>query len=190
MMLKLLRKLWFIFSYFGYYLFARHLPESDLPYSFGSKYIRRFFAKGCFKKMGKNVNIEHGAFFASGREIEIGDNSGLGINCRVTGPLVIGNDVMMGPNVMIFTQNHKNDRTDIPMRLQTAPKQPVKIGDDVWIGANAIILPGVTIGNGAIIAAGSVVTKDVPDYAVVGGNPARIIKYRIEVARDEDSISN
>ena len=79
---------------------------------------------------------------------------------------------------MIFTQNHRNDDLTIPMRLQTAPKQKVTIGDDVWIGAGAIILPGVTIGNGVIVAAGAIVTKDVPDYAVVGGNPARVIRYR------------
>ncbi|HPD01680.1 MAG TPA: acyltransferase [Acetivibrio sp.] len=161
-----------------YYFFARHLPASDAPYSLGSKQIRRFLCKRIFKSAGKNINIEHGAFFASGREIEIGDNSGLGLNSRVTGPLKIGNDVMIGPDVMIFTQNHRNDRLDIPMRLQTDPKRPVVIEDDVWIAARAIILPGVTVHKGAIVGAGAVVTKDVPEYAVVGGNPARIIKYR------------
>jgi len=63
----------------------------------------------------------------------------------VNGPLKIGNDVMIGPDVMIFTQNHRHDRLDIPMRLQTDPKRPVVIEDDVWIGARVIILPGVTI---------------------------------------------
>jgi maltose O-acetyltransferase len=164
--------------YFGYYLFARHLPGSDLPYSLGSKYIRRFFAKGMLKSCGKGVNIEHGAFFGSGREIEIGDYSGIGLNCRISGPLKIGRDVMMAPGVMIFTQNHGADDISIPMRLQTAPKRGVVIGDNVWIGANALIMPGVTVGSGAIIAGGAVVTKDVPDFAIVGGNPARVIKYR------------
>ncbi len=166
--------------YIFYYCFARHLPCSDLPYSFFAKHIRRFFVRGMIDKCGKNVNIEHGAFLASGKGIEIGDNSGLGLNCRVTGPLKIGNDVMMGPSVMIFTQNHETQDLTIPMRLQTAPKFGVTIGDDVWLGANALIMPGVTIGNGCIIAAGAVVTKDVTDYAVVGGNPAKIIKMRTE----------
>jgi len=161
-----------------YYLIARHLPASDMPYSLGSKAIRAFLCRRIFKYTGRNVNIEHGAYFGSGKDIEIGDNSGLGFNCRVYGPLKIGNDVMMGPDVMIFTQNHETSRLDIPMRLQTAPKIPVEIGDDVWIGARAIILPGRKIGKGAIIGAGAVVTKDVPDYAVVGGNPAKIIKFR------------
>ncbi|MFZ5989690.1 MAG: acyltransferase [Bacillota bacterium] len=161
-----------------YYFIARHLPGSDAPYSLGSKHIRRFLCKRIFKRTGKNVNIEHGAFFASGKDIEIGDNSGIGLNCRVNGPLKIGNEVMMGPDVMIFTQNHRNDRLDIPMRLQTDPKRGVVIEDDVWLAARVIVLPGVTIHKGAIVGAGAVVTKDVPEYAVVGGNPARVIKYR------------
>lgn len=78
-----------------------------------------------------------------------------------------------------MTQNHETADTSIPMRLQTAPKLPVTIGDDVWIGANVIILPGIQVGKGAILAAGAVVTKDVPDYTVVGGNPARVLKMRI-----------
>jgi len=163
-----------------YYSLARHLPASDLPYSMGSKNIRRFICRRIFKKTGKNVNIEHGVFFASGRDIEIGDNSGLGLNSRIMGPLKIGNDVMMGPDVMIFTQNHETGRLDIPMRLQTAPKKSVVIEDDVWIAARAIILSGITIHKGAIIGAGAIVTKDVPEYAVIGGNPGRIIKYRYQ----------
>lgn len=173
-------KISFALSYVLYYFFARHLPGSDVPYSMGSKKIRAFFARRMLASVGKNVNIEHGAFFASGRDISIGDNSGLGINCRIAGPLTIGNDVMMAPNVSIYTQNHETENIYRPMRLQTAEKKKVTIGNDVWIGANAIILPGVTIGNGAIIAAGAVVTKDVPDFAVVGGNPAKIIKTRTQ----------
>jgi len=143
----------FALSYVMYYFWARHLPGSDVPYSMGSKKIRAFFAKRMFASMGKNVNIEHGAFFASGKDISIGDNSGLGLNCRVAGPLSIGNDVMMAPNVSIYTQNHETENIYRPMRLQTAEKKKVTIGNDVWIGANAIILPGVTVGSGAIIAA-------------------------------------
>jgi maltose O-acetyltransferase len=170
---------------FGYYIFARHLPGSSMPYSLGAKYIRRFFCKMIFKRMGRNVNIENGAFFSSGREIEIGDNSGLGQDCRVTGPLIIGNDVMMGPDVMIFTQNHGFDRLDIPMSKQTGEKRAVVIKDDVWIAARVIILPGITVNRGAILAAGAVVTKDVPEYAIVGGNPAKVLKFRNEEAKND-----
>ena len=162
-----------------YYFIARHLPSSDSLYSLGSKKIRYFICKGLFGKTGKNVNIEHGAFFGSGRDIEIDDFSGLGINCRVSGPLKIGMYCMMGPDVMIYTANHEIGRLDIPMVLQgETPKKRVVLEDDVWVGARAIILPGITIHKGAIIGAGAVVTKDVPPYAIVGGNPAKIIKYR------------
>jgi maltose O-acetyltransferase len=93
--------------------------------------------------------------------------------------LKVGKDVMMGPYVVIIGDNHRFDNLDLPMRLQgTQEYPPVRIGDDVWIGARAIILPGLTIGNGAIIGAGSVVTKDVPPYAICAGNPAKIIRYR------------
>lgn len=180
-----MRKILYYFGLAGYYLFARHLPGSSMPYSLGAKWIRRFFCRFIFKSMGKNVSIENGAFFSSGREIEIGDNSGLGLDCRVTGPLKIGNGVMMGPDVMIFTQNHETERMDIPMWKQTAPKKPVIIEDDVWIAARVIILPGVTVKKGSILAAGAVVTKDVPEYAVVGGNPAKVIKFRSAGVKDD-----
>lgn len=173
-------KIGYAFSYVMYYFVARHLPSSYAPYSLGSGKIRSFCAKRMFKSFGKNVNIEHGAFFGGGKEIEIGDNSAIGLNARIAGPLVIGNDVMMGPNVSIYTQNHETENIYKPMRLQTAPKEKVTIGNDCWIGANAVILPGVTIGNGVIVGAGAVVTKSVPDYAVVGGVPAKVIKMREE----------
>lgn len=165
-------------GYCLYYFIARHLPCSTVPYSLGSKHIRHFCARLMLDKCGSNVNIEHGAFLASGKGIEIGNNSGIGINCRVAGPLSIGDDVMIAPGVTIVTQNHEISDTTIPMRLQTAEKKKVTICDDVWIGANAIILPGVTIGRGSVVAGGAVVTKDVAPYTIVGGNPAKVIKSR------------
>ena len=86
---------------------------------------------------------------------------------------------MMGPRCTIYTNNHAFDRLDIPMCEQGYCKdKPVYIEDDVWIGGNVTILPGIRIGCGAIIGAGAIVTKDVPGYAIVGGNPAKVIKYR------------
>lgn len=162
-----------------YYFIARHLPGSDTLYSLGAKKIRYFLCKKLFAKMGKNVNIEHGAFFGKGNDIEIDDYSGLGINCRVSGPLKIGKYVMMGPDVMIYTANHEISDINTPMIMQgDTPKKGVIIKDDVWIGARSILLPGVTVHKGAVVAAGAVVTKDVPPFAIVGGNPARVIRYR------------
>lgn len=117
---------------------------------------------------------------AWGGEISIGHRSGIGVNCSIRGPLTIGEDVMMGPDVVILTHTHKISDITIPMRQQGSEIRPVTIGNDVWIGMRSIIMPGVTVGNGVIIGAGAVVTKDVPDYAVVGGVPAKIIRFRNE----------
>ena len=109
----------------------------------------------------------------------MGDNSGIGIRATISGTVYIGNDVMMGPNCTIYTRNHKTDDISRPMRGQGFQEEkPVYIGDDVWIGENVTILPGVKIGSHSIIGAGAVVTKDVPEWAVVAGNPAVVKKYR------------
>ena len=163
-----------------YYAILKHLPSSA-----GSNPVKRLIRKlrsgvavRCMGECGSNVNIEKNADFGSGANISIGKNSGIGINCKVRGPLTIGENVMMGPDCVILTSTHNFERTDIPMIEQGGAVKKVTIGDDVWIGTRAIILPGVTIGNGVIIGAGAVVTKDVPDYAIVGGVPARVIRMR------------
>lgn len=160
-----------------YYGLLRHLPGGG-KFLFIRK-LRRACCKHIFNYCGKDVNIESGARFGMGGGISIGDGSGLGINCFVANPVTIGKNVMMGPDVIILTGSHKTDRLDIPMRLQgVEPNREVVIGDDVWIGCRVIVLPGVKIGKGVIIGAGAVVTKDIPDYAVVAGVPAKIIRYR------------
>jgi maltose O-acetyltransferase len=164
-----------------YYGFARHLLVSYRYQPFGkiSEKIRLSVCKNIFKITGKNVNIERGAHFGSGSQIEIGNNSGIGENCQVPDNIKIGNDVMMAPDVIIIKKNHHYEDLSLPMRLQGAKDSaPVIIGNDIWIGTRVIILPGVNIGDGVIIGSGAVVTKDVPPYAICGGNPARIIKYR------------
>ena len=142
--------------------------------------IRYHICKHIFKKCGKNVNIEKGANFGSGFGIEIGDNSGIGINAVIPSNTIIGNDVMMAPNCFILQVNHKTDRTDIPMRLQgsTSPKQTI-IEDDVWIGRNVTITPGRHIAKGSIVAACCVLTKDFPEYSIIGGNPGKLIRSRL-----------
>lgn len=166
-----------VVGYIGYFYFAKYLPKSNARIVGGvCKAIRRLFA-GMFISAGKNINIQRNATFAMG--IKLGDNSGIGQNCTVSKGTTIGANVMMGPDVIIYTTNHATDRTDIPMIEQGFTEcRPVHIGDDVWIGSRVTIMPGVTIGNGVIIGTGAVVTKDVPDYAVVGGVPAKIIKMR------------
>ena len=163
----------------AYYGVLRHLPGATAP---GGRLWRALRGAACrrmFASCGADINVERGAVFGSGARIRIGSRSGIGLNARVSGSLTLGDDVMMGPDVMVFAVNHAFDRLDVPMRQQgDADEQPVRIEDDVWIGARVILLPGVTVGTGAIVAAGSVVTKSVPAWAIVGGNPARVIRYR------------
>jgi acetyltransferase-like isoleucine patch superfamily enzyme len=117
-----------------------------------------------------------------GEGLRMGSNSNIGaygyIGC--SGFIEIGNNVMISPRVSLFAENHNFADTNVPMKEQGVTRQHIKIEDDCWIAANSIVLAGVTIGRGAIIAAGSVVTKDVPAYAIVAGNPAKIIKFRNE----------
>lgn len=141
-----------------------------------AKKLRVFWAKRIIR-CGNNVNIEKNAHFTPG--VTVGDNSGIGIDCEVYGPVTIGNDVMMGPEVVIYTSGHRHDRTDITMIEQgSTEKEPVTIGNDVWIGRRVMIMPGVNIGDGCVIGAGAVVTKDIPPWSVAGGVPAKVLKTR------------
>ena len=156
---------------------AKQMPLSDSRFSFGAKRFRRFCARQVLPHCGKNVNIERGAQFAW--DLSVGDNSGVGVNALIASHVTIGNDVMMGPECMIFTTNHGMNRSDIPMwRQNSSEPSPVVIGNNVWIGARVIILPGVHVGDGSVIGAGSVVTKDVEPFSIVAGNPAKLIRER------------
>lgn len=166
------------FYKFIYIVFLKKLPDSGMAFFGGiSQKLRSFAFKkitGCYSK---NLNIQKNCYFED--NVFIGNNSGIGANSIVLGPTNIGENVMMGPDVKIFTRNHRFDRIDIPMIEQGfSDSVPVNISDDVWIGANVIILPGVKIGKGVIIAAGAVVTKNVDDYSIVAGVPAKVIKKR------------
>ncbi len=160
-----------------YNVIGKHLPASCSNVKIGQRGFRAFCAKLMLNKCGKKVNIEKGAVFST--KVELGDSSGIGINAQIGGKCIIGNNVMMGPQCIVYTKNHKFDDTEIPMIKQGFQEEKaVVIGDDVWIGGRVIILPGVHIGSHSIIGAGSVVTKDVPEFAIVAGNPATVKKYR------------
>jgi len=140
--------------------------------------IKNLFAKNAFVFVGDDVNWGKRLNIESG--FRIGDHSGVGDYARISTGVTIGNDVMIGKHLRILTSNHRTSRTDIPMRLQGFEEtSPLQIGNDVWICDNVIITPGCCyIGEGSIIAAGAVVTKDVEPYSIVGGNPAKLIRYR------------
>lgn len=162
--------------YFG---IGIHLPMSYSKLSLGSRQFRQFCAKLILSECGTWVNIEKGVHFGDG--LRIGNGSGIGAFSNVPSDVSIGENVMVGQELLVYTQNHEMDRTDIPMKEQGMTKpRPVSIGNDVWIGARVTILPGVHIGNGAVIGAGAVVTKNVPDYEVWGGNPAHFLKSRLK----------
>ncbi|WP_284676535.1 acyltransferase [Vibrio sinus] len=160
-----------------YFLVANRLPHSG---SFGggvSKRMRQFLIKRFVTFCGENVNPEPNAIFS--RNLSIGRNSGIGPNSRVYGDISIGEDVMMGPDVVILTKHYETKDVTRSMMFQGFKEErPVVIKDDVWIGTRAIIMPGVTIGRGSIVGAGAVVTKDVPEYSIVGGVPAKVIGDR------------
>lgn len=125
---------------------------------------------------GKNLVIHSRFNFDYGKNIHVGDNFLANYNSTVLdiGEVNIGNNVWIGPNTDIYTVNHPLTASGRRKRLAIA--KPVKIGDDVWIGGKVTITPGVTIGSNVVIAAGAVVTKDIPSNSLAGGVPARIIK--------------
>lgn len=131
--------------------------------------------------LGRNSVIEcTGVIRDLGDELIIGNDVGIAANAfiSVRGKVSIGSSTIFGPGVKLFSENHIFSDRDTPIFLQGATKKGISIGEDCWIGADAVILDGVTIGKGCVVAAGAVVTKDVPDYSIVGGIPAKIISNR------------
>jgi acetyltransferase-like isoleucine patch superfamily enzyme len=118
-------------------------------------------------------------------DVTIGDHTRIGIHCTIIGPVCIGHHVNLAQGITVTALNHNFQDAMRRIDEQGVSTRPVVIGDDVWIGANAVILPGVTIGSHAVIAAGAVVTKDVPSQTVVGGVPARVIR---EIKNNETSV--
>jgi acetyltransferase-like isoleucine patch superfamily enzyme len=135
--------------------------------------------------IGKYTTIyveNDGRYNHDNSNLKIGDHTYIGEynNIRASGgSIIIGNYCAISQHISIIASNHSIKKKEfIGKQPWSLVNNYIVIKDDVWIGANSVILPGVTIGQGAVVAAGSIVTKDVPEYAIVAGNPARIIKYR------------
>ena len=109
-------------------------------------------------------------------DVTIGDYTRIGIHCTLIGPVCIGNHVNLAQGITVTALNHNFEDSSKRIDEQGVSTKPVVIGADVWIGTNAVILPGVTIGSHCVVAAGAVVTKDIPDHTLVGGVPAKVIK--------------
>lgn len=147
----------------------------------GNKCLASYY-KSKFKSCGSNVYIDRNCDFTP-ETTTIGNNVYIGPNSSIRsthGSISIGNHVLIGPSVQIHGGNHERKTTGIFLdqeKKQKGQDPDLIIEDDVWIGANAIILKGVHIGRGAMIGAGTIVTKDVPPYAIVVGNPGRVLSY-------------
>lgn len=166
------------FFYFLYVTIGIRLPPSYSPFSFGLYKLRSFFIQQAIQSCGENLKVEPDVHLSP--YIMIGDNVFIDEDVKIRRNTFIGNDVLIASGVQIITVNHIFSDINLPIYVQGETISKIVIGDDVWIGSNAILLPGITIGSHSIVAAGAVVTKNVPDWCVVGGNPARIIKYRKE----------
>lgn len=161
-----------------YYLIVSKLPHSRLSMLFNK--IRCWYVCSILKIMKKNSNnyFEYGVYIADATKLSIGEHCHVNENVFIQGAN-IGNYVMIAPNVAILNSTHNYDNKNIPMIMQGSEENlNPTIEDDVWIGRNVVIMPGVTLGKGSVIAAGAVVTKEVEPFCVVAGVPAKIIKRR------------
>lgn len=130
-------------------------------------------------RLPKHAKIGRNTFFGKGRKIIIGEHFFCGRLCHISAPAKIGCDVMLASNVALVGGDHQIDQIRGPIRLSGRDEfREINIEDDVWVGHGSIILHGVRLGKGCVIAAGSVVTKNVPPMAIYGGNPAKLIRYR------------
>lgn len=167
-----------------YYGFAQYLPDSYCTPSIVGKISNRLRIALCrqiFKKCGNVRTINRRVYFGNGRLVEIGDESGIGARTSIPNNTIIGNHVMLSRDCLILWANHKFDRTDIPINDQGMyPWAQTVIEDDCWIGLRTLMTPGRHVSKGTIIGMGSVVTKDFPPYSVIGGNPAKLLKSRLE----------
>lgn len=164
-----------LFNMYSYLTSLWHGVMELLPHP-----LRVLMWRMLFKRLGRFPFIDHRCYFRYPHRIVIGDRVAFNRGCQLyasmraaEGTITIGNDVVFSPGVCIYAASHDYNHPDF---VDTA--KPVVIGDGAWIAANTIILPGVTVGRGAVVGAGSVVSRSVPDYAVVAGNPARVIKQR------------
>lgn len=134
-------------------------------------------------RLGRRAKIGLGTSFSSNRAVSIGDDFFCGRDCHFGAPANIGRDVMFASFVALVGGDHRIDGISVPIRLSGRDTmKTIQISDDVWIGHGAIVMHGCRLGTGSVVAAGSVVTKDVPEYAIVAGNPARVLRYREQAA--------
>ena len=143
--------------------------------------LRRQILSPRMKKVGQNFDVFPGVRLLYKRNMVVGNNVRIAYNSIIDaqGGIEIGDNTLIGHYVSIWSQNHIFSNIDQPIIQQGMDQQPVKIGNNVWVGSHSFIMPGTVIGDGVIISAGAVVgKKKIPDYSILSGNPARIIGKR------------
>lgn len=163
---------------------AQHITKEYNDTKKEDKQIRYQLLKKLFSHMGKHCSIEPTFHCDYGYNISVGENFYMNYDCILLDicPITIGDNCMIAPGVHIYSATHpipyreRNEQIINNVSVCLELGKPVTIGHNVWIGGRAVILPGVTIGNGAVIAAGAVITKNVPANTIYGGNPAQLIK--------------
>lgn len=152
------------------------IPDSGVPVGI---FHSPFYLQKVVSENGGGTLIKRNAYFGDGHGISIGENSQIGLNAVLSTDVTLGDNVVMGPDVIIYSNSHEYADVNIPINQQGMKKSnPVTIGNNVWIGARVVILPGVTIGDNCIIGANTVVTKSVPANSVVTGYAGRVVKTR------------
>jgi acetyltransferase-like isoleucine patch superfamily enzyme len=130
----------------------------------------------------RNPRIHPSASLRYGYNIYLGNNSHINQYCCIwaseNAKIILGDNLLMGPGVKMFSSNHSTNEISVPMNIQPLIEKDIEIGHDVWIGSNSVILAGAKIGDGSVIAAGSVVNKEIPSYVIAAGVPAKAIKER------------
>jgi len=178
----------------GLILVGKHVTiRNPQLISVGSNFVAEDYSEiqGLSKEgivIGRHVTIGRFAMIRPsgyyGREVgvglKIGDHSNIGAYCYIgcSGGIEIGENVLMGPCVNLFAENHNYGQVDRPIKEQGVTREPIIVEDDCWLASGSTILAGVRVGKGAVVAAGAVVTKDVPPYAIAGGVPAKVLGWR------------
>jgi maltose O-acetyltransferase len=161
----------------AYYLLAQRLPERTRPGGELGRRLRAACCRALFAEAGGWINVEPHVDFGNGRHVRLGEGSSIGRDSHLSG-LIAGPAVMIGPELLTIPQDHPLSADGKRWLGDGAGEfRPPEVGEGTWIGARVILLPGVKIGRYCVIGAGAVVTRDVPDYAVAGGVPARVIRY-------------
>ena len=142
--------------------------------------LRAWILPRYLQGLGRETIIQEGFRVTMPELVSIGAHCNLGENAFITGGggVRIGDWVGFGPDVKVWSVNHRFDNPDVPWLQQGWESKPVVIEDDVWLAANVFVMPGVKIGHGAVISAGTVVNKSVPAFAIVAGNPGRVVGWR------------